>query len=269
MVHDAIGLRWPSTSTRHCLQAPTGSSSGWSQNRGIWMPISSAARITNVPLGTDDLDVVDGQGHHLDRRWRRSGVCGQRHLAPHLLRGCAAPACRARRGSNGQPPARCASYSSRKHLMDDMIGLAAPSPNAQNDFPKMVSEMSSSLSIVLGCPAGLQALVDLGQPVGALAARRAFAARFVGVELRPAAHRPYHAGGLVEDLQRLGAQHRPDTGHALVIQWHVEVFVGQQRRRRAAGCPELQLVTGPDPAGVLEQFAQRDPQRRLVLARAW
>ena len=52
MVQEAIGLRWPSTSTRHCLQAPTGSSSGWSQKRGIWIPISSAARITKVPLGT-------------------------------------------------------------------------------------------------------------------------------------------------------------------------------------------------------------------------
>ena len=52
VVHDAMGLRWPSTSTRHCLHAPTGSSSGWSQNRGIWMPMSSAARITKVPLGT-------------------------------------------------------------------------------------------------------------------------------------------------------------------------------------------------------------------------
>src|SRR5450759_2613228 len=36
----------------HCRQAPTGSSNGWSQNRGIWMPASSAARITSVPLGT-------------------------------------------------------------------------------------------------------------------------------------------------------------------------------------------------------------------------
>src|SRR4051794_35075916 len=52
VVQDAIGLRWPSTSTRHCRHAPTGSSSGWSQKRGIWMPISSAARITSVPLGT-------------------------------------------------------------------------------------------------------------------------------------------------------------------------------------------------------------------------
>ena len=52
VVQDASGLGWPSTSTRHWRQAPTGSSSGWSQNLGTWMPISSAARITRVPLGT-------------------------------------------------------------------------------------------------------------------------------------------------------------------------------------------------------------------------
>ena len=61
VVHDASGLGWPSTSTRHWRQAPTGSSSGWSQNRGTWMPISSAARMTSVPLGTLDLEAVDGQ----------------------------------------------------------------------------------------------------------------------------------------------------------------------------------------------------------------
>src|SRR6202020_2479525 len=39
-------------STRHWRQAPIGSSSGWSQNRGMAMPSISAARITSVPLGT-------------------------------------------------------------------------------------------------------------------------------------------------------------------------------------------------------------------------
>ncbi len=52
VVQEAGGLGWPSTATRHCRQAPTGSSSGWSQNRGIWIPSCSAARITSVPLGT-------------------------------------------------------------------------------------------------------------------------------------------------------------------------------------------------------------------------
>ena len=52
VVQAVSGLRWPSTSTMHCRQAPTGSSSGWSQKRGTWMPTSSAARMTSVPLGT-------------------------------------------------------------------------------------------------------------------------------------------------------------------------------------------------------------------------
>ena len=50
-VQDATGLRWPSTSTRHCRQAPAGASSGWSQNRGIAMPIRSAMRISRSPFG--------------------------------------------------------------------------------------------------------------------------------------------------------------------------------------------------------------------------
>ena len=48
------------TSTRHCRQAPTGASSGWSQNRGICTPTCSAARITRVSFGDVDLDAVDG-----------------------------------------------------------------------------------------------------------------------------------------------------------------------------------------------------------------
>ncbi len=52
VVHEASGLRCPSTSTRHCRQAPIGSSSGWSQNRGMAMPSISAARMTSVPSGT-------------------------------------------------------------------------------------------------------------------------------------------------------------------------------------------------------------------------
>ncbi len=59
VVHDAGGLGMARplpmsvTSTRHCRQAPAGSSSGWSQKRGIAMPSCSAARISSVPLGTE------------------------------------------------------------------------------------------------------------------------------------------------------------------------------------------------------------------------
>ena len=56
-VQDACGFGIPrplpasTTSTRHWRQAPTGSSSGWSQNRGITMPSRSAVRMISSPLG--------------------------------------------------------------------------------------------------------------------------------------------------------------------------------------------------------------------------
>src|SRR6202035_3866041 len=57
------------------------------------------------------------------------------------------------RGSDAQPcSVTWAMYSSRKCWIDEMIGLAAPSPNAQNNFPLMVSEMSSSLSMSAAVP---------------------------------------------------------------------------------------------------------------------
>ena len=40
------------TSTRHWRQLAEGFSSGWSQKRGMRTPTCSAARISNVPLGT-------------------------------------------------------------------------------------------------------------------------------------------------------------------------------------------------------------------------
>ena len=51
--HAGCGLGMPSTSIRHIRQAATGSSSGWSQNRGTATPSCSAARMIKVPFGTE------------------------------------------------------------------------------------------------------------------------------------------------------------------------------------------------------------------------
>ena len=88
VMHEASGLRWPSTSTRHWRQAPIGSSSGWSQNRGIAMPSSSAARMIQGALGHRDLEPVDGDGHRALRGLHR-------HVWLQTVEAA---------GSNGQPP---------------------------------------------------------------------------------------------------------------------------------------------------------------------
>src|SRR4029079_6877456 len=72
----------------------------------------------------------------------------------HAVTSCPAQAV-VRDGSNGHPPpVRCATYSSRKDLMELVIGLTAPSASAQNERPRMLSHWSSSRSrsASLPCP---------------------------------------------------------------------------------------------------------------------
>src|ERR1700733_2313965 len=208
MVHDAIGLRWPSTSTMHCRQGPTGSSNGWSQNRGIWIPISSAARITKVPLGTEIstpsmVNVTMSGGVTSSPVWvlaalvmRASGLSVWReHGVSRVERASAsfdvgdvlvAEVLDRRDHRAGGPIAQRA-----ERLSEYRVG----------DIQQLVEIFGSAL-------AGFQALVDLTEPEGAFPAGRALAARFVSVEVGPPLDRADHAGGLIEDLQRFGAQHR-------------------------------------------------------------
>ena len=90
----------------------------------------------------------------------------------------------------------------------------------------------------------------------------------MGVELDPAGHRPHHGDGLVEDLQSARPEHRSGGRDAFVVERHVEVLVGEDRRRAAARRPELQLALPPDAARHLEELAHGDAVRRLVLTRA-
>ena len=88
------------------------------------------------------------------------------------------------------------------------------------------------------------------------------------VELGPPQHAPYDRGRLVEDLQRLGAEHRSGLADAFVVERYVEVLRSEDRRRRTAGCPELQLAALAHAAAELEELAQGDAERRFVLAGA-
>ena len=88
VMHEASGLRWPSTSTRHWRQAPIGSSSGWSQNRGICDAEQFGGPDDPRALGHRDLEPVDGDGHRALRGLHR-------HVWLQTVEAA---------GSNGQPP---------------------------------------------------------------------------------------------------------------------------------------------------------------------
>src|ERR1700722_2656525 len=139
--------------------------------------------------------------------------------------------------------------------------------SAERAADDVVADVEDGIQVLVVTIALLKPLDRAHQPVGALAAGRALAARLVLVELGPAERRPQHAGGGVEKLQRPGAEHRPGGAHALEVERYVQVLMGEQRGGRAAWRPELELVTGPEHAArEVDQLAQRDAQRRLVLA---
>ena len=163
----------------------------------------------------------------------------------------------------------CWMISSRKYLMRGgdrhRHGVAEGAERAADD---VVADVEDRFQVLVGALALLEPLDRPHQPVGALAARRALAAGLVLVELGPAQRGPQHAGGVVEELQRPGAEHRPGGAHALEVERDVQVLVGQQRGRRAARRPELERVPGREHAArQVDQLAQRDAERRLVLAR--
>ena len=78
-----------------------------------------------------------------------------------------------------------ASNSSRKFLRNDWIGIASESARKQIVSPDMSVAIERSVSRSRGVPLPrLDPLEDAVRPAGALAARRALAARLVRVEAR-------------------------------------------------------------------------------------
>src|SRR5690606_30459770 len=84
----------------------------------------------------------------------------------------------------------------------------AVAQGAERAAEDVLAEVEQLVDVALLAAARLEPLEDLHQPPGALAAGRALAAGLVLVELGPAQHRPDHRGGVVEQLQRPGAEHR-------------------------------------------------------------
>src|SRR5207248_5992987 len=113
--------------------------------------------------------------------------------------------------------------------------------------------------------AGLEPAQDLHHPVGPLPAWRALAARLVRVELGPAQDRADDTCRVVEDLQRLGAEHRSGRADGFVVERHVEMFGGEDRRRGTARRPELELPAFANTTGEVEQLPKGQAERTFVL----
>ena len=121
----------------------------------------------------------------------------------------------------------------------------AVAERAERAAQDVVADVKQLVEVALAALAALERVEHLDDPERALAARRALAAGLVLVELHPPQRGAHDAGRLVEDLQRPGAEHRPGRADRLEVERHVHVLVGEDRRGRPAGRPELQLVARP------------------------
>src|SRR5947209_7699579 len=165
VVHDAIGLRCPSTSTRHCRHAPSGSSSGWSQKRGMYFPIFSAARMMSVPAGTETSSpsIV-----------RLTGACSTVKGAPTLRDVLAVLV--------GEELRR------RGHWRDREV-----TERAERSPDDVSCDVVHDRDVLFAALSVLEPLERVHHPVRAFPARRAFAARLVRVKARVAEGCSHHA----------------------------------------------------------------------------
>src|SRR5690348_16598851 len=87
------------------------------------------------------------------------------------------------------------------------------SQGAERLTGKIVADIEQQIEVFLLTPAMFKAVQDLGQPVGALAAGRTFAARLVAIELGHTQDRAHDAGIFAYDDDSAGARHRASRGY--------------------------------------------------------
>ena len=168
---------------------------------------------------------------------------GGRQPAHHQCAPTGVFAARQSAGTVQRPSRTCASNSARKCFTVVSAGVAAASPNAHSVLPTMLFADADQQIDVAHLPfAVLDARQDLVEPVAALAARRALAARLVLVEVEQVLRRPHHAGGLVHHDDAGRAQHRSRLRHVVEARRDVELIGQQDRHRRSAGNDRLQLM---------------------------
>ena len=136
-------------------------------------------------------------------------------------------------------------------------------------FLDPVADVDDEVEIGIGAVARLDLLQQLHEPAGPFPAGRALATRLVHVELLRPQRELHHAGAVVDDDHRRGAQERAGGLHRVEVERDVELVGREDRDRGAAGDDRLQRPSFGDAVAVLEdQLAERRAERKLVVAGA-
>src|SRR6266567_2429672 len=217
VVQAVSGLRWPTTSTRHWRQAPSGASSPW----------SSMVTFTVVGLsGIGGVSRVRADRHALPAERAATAFDVLVELFAEVLQG-----------------------------RDDRAG-GPVAERAEGAAEDRVADVLQRVHVLFAASAVLQPGEDLGHPVGALAAGRALAAGLVGVEPHEVQARADDADVLGEHDHRGGAEQAAGALDALEVHRGVQVVGGEQRRGGAARRPRLErLAVQHAAAGAHDQLA--------------
>ena len=251
VVHEAGVPRRPSISTRHSRHDPNASSRSVAHSLGMSTPASAAARMTEVPSGTETGSPSTSSEMVAAPVLRRSAEVGfleQTHGVPSILAiGC---------------PAR---KSSGKWAMALRTGIGVSPPIAHR------RSLGHHVTEVLEQSQVLVAVLARGDPVDHFhaahrtdPARCALAARLRGAELHRKPGLCGHVHGFVEHHDAAVADHRTRRSECLVVHRQVELRPREVCPERAAHLHRTHRPPRPRAAAVaVHEFAERDPESRL------
>src|SRR5258708_7345433 len=135
------------------------------------------------------------------------------------------------------------------------------SQRAERFAADVVADVQEQIEVLLFASAMFQAVENLGQPVGSLAARRTFATRLVAIKLGHTQDGSDHTGILVHHDHGSGPSHGASRSHRFVIHRDIDLVSRQHRSRGATWHKGLELFIAQDAPAILFIIDQRAKRR--------
>ena len=128
----------------------------------------------------------------------------------------------------------------------------------------VVADVQEKVNVLFEALAVLDAVHDLVEPIGALAAGDALATGFVAVELGQPLHQPHDTRPLADDDDRPRAQHGASRSDGLVVQGQRVQHIGGQHGRGGATRDDRFDRSAGAASVIVDQGHHRYAQRQLV-----